>query len=87
VLVVDDAAPPKQGRPSVGAARQYRGASGRRANRQVLVPPTLARREVPVPVGLRLFLPEAWAADPDRRARAGVPEERRRLPAESDVVL
>ena len=63
VLVVDDTALPKQGRLSVGVARQYCGALGKRANCQVLVSLTLARGEVPVPVGLRLFLPEAWAAD------------------------
>ena len=35
---------------------------------------TLARAEVPVGVALRLFLPERWAADQARRAKAGVPE-------------
>jgi SRSO17 transposase len=34
---------------------------------------TLARDEVPVPVGLRLFLPESWTSDQDRMAKAGVP--------------
>jgi SRSO17 transposase len=62
VLVVDYTVLPKQGRHSVGVARQYCGASGKRANCQVLVSLTLARGEVPMPVGLRLFLPEAWAA-------------------------
>ena len=35
---------------------------------------TLARTEVPVCVGLRLFLPEDWCADPERLTQAGVPE-------------
>jgi SRSO17 transposase len=87
VLVVDDTALPKQGKHSVGVARQYCGASGKRANCQVLVSLTLARGEVPVPVGLRLFLPEAWAGDAGRCARAGVPEEHRRALAKTDVAL
>jgi SRSO17 transposase len=86
-LVVDDTALPKQGRHSVGVARQYCGRLGKRANCQVLVSLTLARAEVPVAVGLRLFLPEGWAADPDRCARAGVPEERRRALAKTDLAL
>ena len=36
---------------------------------------TLAQDEVPVPVGLRLFLPEAWTGDAVRAARAGVPQQ------------
>jgi SRSO17 transposase len=87
VLVVDDTALPKQGRHSVGVARQYCGASGKRANCQVLVSLTLARGEVPVPVGLRLFLPEAWAAGPDRCARAGVPDEHRRAGPKTGIAL
>jgi SRSO17 transposase len=87
VLVVDDTALPKKGERSVGVARQYCGCLGKRANCQVLVSLTLARGEVPVPVGLRLFLPEVWAADPDRCARAGVPEEHRRALAKTDLAL
>src|SRR5918992_1135701 len=74
VLVIDDTALPKQGRHSVGVARQYCGRLGKRANCQVLVSLTLARAEVPVAVGLRLFLPAGWAADAGRRAAVGVPE-------------
>ena len=54
--------------------RQYCGQLGKRANCQALVSLTLARAEVPVCVGLRLFLPEDWCADAARRAAAGVPE-------------
>ena len=87
VLVVDDTALPKQGRHSVGVARQYCGALGKRANCQVLVSLTLARAEVPVAVGLRLFLPEGWTDDPERCARAGVPEEHRRALAKTEIAL
>src|SRR5690349_3815410 len=74
VLVVDDTALVKQGRHSVGVKRQYCGQLGKRANCQSLVSLTLARAEVPVGVGLRLFLPEDWCADAGRRAATGVPE-------------
>jgi SRSO17 transposase len=87
VLVVDDTALPKQGRHSVGVARQYCGALGKQANCQVLVSLTLARGEAPVPVGLRLFLPAEWVDDPDRCAKAGVPAEHRRALAKAEIAL
>jgi SRSO17 transposase len=74
-LVIDDTALPKTGTLSVGVARQYCGQLGKRANCQALVSLTLAGQEVPVPVGLRLFLPEVWTADPERCAAAGVPDD------------
>jgi SRSO17 transposase len=87
VLVVDDTALPKQGKHSVGVARQYCGCLGKRANCQVLVSLTLAKDEVPVPVGLRLFLPEAWAVDAARCAEAGIPAEHQRALAKTEIAL
>ena len=75
VLVIDDTALPKKGTLSVGVARQYCGQLGKRANCQALVSLTLAGQEVPIPVGLRLFLPAEWVKDPARCAAAGVPDE------------
>ena len=74
VLVIDDTALPKKGQHSVGVAPQYAGVLGKRANCQTLVSLTLAKDDVPVAVGLRLFLPESWTDDPARLAAAGVPE-------------
>jgi len=74
ILVIDDTALPKKGQLSVGVAPQYASALGKNANCQTLVSLTLAQDEVPVPIALRLFLPEAWTKDPERMRRAGVPE-------------
>lgn len=60
---------------------------GKRANCQTLVSLTLARDEVPVPVGLRLFLPESWTSDKDRMARAGVAEPMRKPRTKPEIAL
>jgi SRSO17 transposase len=86
-LVIDDTALPKKGTLSVGVARQYCGQLGKRANCQALVSLTLAGQEVPVPVGLRLFLPEEWTADPARCVAAGVPEDEMAARAKGEIAL
>lgn len=75
ILIVDDTALPKKGDESVGVAHQYCGALGKQANCQCLVSLTLAKDEVPLPVQLRLYLPEPWAKDKKRRAKVGVPDD------------
>jgi SRSO17 transposase len=75
-LVIDDTALPKKGQHSVGVALQYASSLGKTSNCQSLVSVTLASREVPVMVGLRLFLPETWTDDPERMTRARVPKDR-----------
>lgn len=72
-LIVDDTSLPKKGIKSVGVAHQYCGALGKQANCQVLVSLTLARDEIPAPIALRLYLPQAWTKDAARCKRAGVP--------------
>ena len=86
-LIVDDTALPKKGEHSVGVAPQYASALGKTANCQSLVSLTLASREVPVTVGLRLFLPEEWTSDPERMAQARVPEEKRAAPTEPEIAI
>ena len=73
-LIIDDTALPKKGTESVGVTHQYCGALGKQANCQSLVTLTLAKDDVPVPVSLRLYLPEIWAKDAKRRKKVGVPE-------------
>jgi SRSO17 transposase len=74
ILVIDDTALPKKGTHSVGVGPQYAGVLGKKANCQSLVSLTLAKHEVPIPIALRLFLPDTWIKDPGRLQRAGVPE-------------
>jgi SRSO17 transposase len=73
--IVDDTAFPKQGTHSVGVARQYCGQLGKQDNCQVAVSLSVANDQASLPIAYQLYLPEAWAADPIRRAKAGVPEE------------
>src|SRR6476646_3389357 len=73
--IVDDTGLPKKGKLSVGVARQYCGQLGKRDNCQVAVTLSVANEHASLPIAYRLYLPEAWAADPARRATAGVPEE------------
>ena len=87
VLVIDDTALPKKGDRSVGVAAQYASALGKTANCQTLVSLTLARAEVPVMVGLRLFLPDSWTGDPARLKRAGVPADYRDARSKPEIAL
>jgi len=87
VLVIDDTAMPKKGKGSVGVAAQYASALGKTANCQTLISLTLARREVPVMIALRLFLPESWTSDAARLKRAGVPVGYRTPRSKPEIAL
>lgn len=71
--IIDDTGFPKKGRHSVGVGRQYCGQLGKQDNCQVAVSLSLANRAASLPVAWRLYLPQEWAEDPERRAKAGVP--------------
>jgi SRSO17 transposase len=73
--IIDDTGFPKKGRHSVGVARQYCGQLGKQDNCQVAVSLSLANHHASLPVAYRLYLPEDWAADSERRRKVGVPEE------------
>jgi len=73
--IIDDTGFPKKGRHSVGVARQYCGQLGKQDNCQVAVSLSLANRHASLPVAYRLYLPQEWAQDRERRRKAGVPEE------------
>ncbi len=73
--IIDDTGFPKQGRHSVGVARQYCGQLGKQDNCQVAVSLSIGNHHASLPVAYRLYLPQDWAQDRKRRRKAGVPEE------------
>ena len=74
VLVVDETGFIKKGEHSVGVARQYSGTAGRIENCQIGVFLAYASRFGQALIDRQLYVPEAWAKDEGKRAKAGVPE-------------
>ncbi|MDX2809489.1 IS701 family transposase, partial [Streptomyces scabiei] len=75
VWVIDDVSFPKCGKASVGVARQYCGAVGKRANCQVAVSVHAATDTASCPLQWQLYLPREWTDEPERCRRAGVPDD------------
>lgn len=73
--VLDETGIPKKGTASVGVAKQYCGAVGKLENCQVTTLLTYSTSRGHVFLDRRLFLPEDWCEDAERRARAKVPKE------------
>lgn len=73
--IVDDTGFPKKGVHSVGVARQYCGQLGKQDNCQVAVSLSLATDHASLPIAYRLYLPQAWAEDPRRCRKAGIPDD------------
>jgi len=81
ILLLDDTGQAKQGRCSVGVARQYSGTLGKIGNCQVIVTAHYMADALDSstpfhwPVTARLYLPASWADDAERRRQAHVPED------------
>jgi SRSO17 transposase len=74
VLVVDETGFLKKGKHSAGVARQYSGTAGRVENSQVGVFLAYASRKGHALIDRRLYLPQAWADDAERRRAAKIPD-------------
>jgi SRSO17 transposase len=72
--IIDDTGFPKQGKHSVGVARQYCGQLGKSDNCQAAVSLSVSTWNSSLPVAWRLYLPEVWCQDAERCQQAGVPE-------------
>ncbi len=73
--IVDDTGFQKKGLHSVGVARQYCGRLGKTDNCQIAVTLSIANHHASLPIAYRLYLPEIWANDAERREKAHVPED------------
>jgi SRSO17 transposase len=72
--VVDDTGFPKTGRHSPGVKRQYSGTLGKIGNCQIGVSLHAVGLRGTLPLGWRLYLPEEWCDEPERRRRAKIPD-------------
>src|SRR6476469_4457277 len=73
ILILDPSSFPKSGSESCGVARQWCGRLGKQDNCQVGVFLAYAAPGGYAPLDRRLYLPEDWASDPDRRQKGRVP--------------
>src|ERR687884_804768 len=75
IFVVDETGFLKKGTKSAGVQRQYTGTAGKTENCQVGVFLTYVAPQGHAFLDRRLYLPQSWAADAERRTEAAVPEE------------
>jgi len=72
--VLDDTGVVKDGKHSPGVKRQYSGTLGKTGNCQVTVSLHAVGSRGTIPLGFRLYLPEEWCADLERRRKAKIPD-------------
>lgn len=74
-LIIDDTGIEKKGTKSPGVQRQYTGTAGKVTNCQIIVSTHLASHDASAALEMDLYLPKVWCEDPERRQKAGIPEE------------
>jgi SRSO17 transposase len=73
--VVDDTGIVKDGKHSPGVKRQYSGTLGKIGNCQITVSVHAVGARGTLPLGWRLYLPEEWCDDLERRRKAKIPDQ------------
>jgi SRSO17 transposase len=73
--LIDETSAVKSGAQTPGVQPQYLGCVGKIANGIVTVHLGVCKGRFKTLVDAELFLPEEWAADPERCARAGIPAD------------
>lgn len=86
-LVIDESSFAKQGKMSVGVARQWNGRLGKVDNCQVGVFAVLTDGKRASITDFRLYLPQEWVDDPGRCRKAGIPEEHIVFKKKSELAL
>ena len=84
--VVDETSFLKKGTHSVGVARQYLGTVGKLENGQVATVLSYTAKGSHVFLDRRLYLPEEWVWDKQRRAQARIPEAVRFAPKPEQAI-
>ena len=87
IWVLDGSDFPKQGRKSVGVARQYCGRLGKVANCQAGMFLAYISPLGRALADKRLYLPESWTSDQGRCTAAGVPAHRRQYRSKTELAL
>lgn len=87
VLVIDESAFAKQGKKSVGVARQWNGRLGKVDNSQVGVFAVLTNGTHGALVDNRLYLPKEWIDAPERCESAGIPSDACVLKKKSELAI
>lgn len=78
-ILIDEVGFRKKGNHSACVGQQYIGAIGKNDNGQVAVSAALSADTFYCPVLLELFMPKSWQDDPERRAKAGIPSEKKSI--------
>jgi SRSO17 transposase len=86
-LLIHKTVLPKRWRACVGVAPQHASAPGKSANCPTLVSQVLASCDVPVMIGLKLFLPGSWTSDAAAMDRVHGPEDARACRAKPEIAL